>query len=360
MLHPRAGRCIVGIFAASRTHFHKESQAKELCHVPSRPRTRSVPAPLLPLPAPPRPSRRRLPGGLFLGGAALGGVALTGLSWSVLAAAEPELPTPPRRGGPLRGQADLHLRHLQAAPADELADLGRHRDPGGRRRGSGAHQGRTGQAQGRRPISRSSSCPWPPCRSGRRRRGRRRTSPTADVLLVYAAGGDMDCSTRRRRLGKDTIFFVRHKSGPGLPLVRDHQPALPAPAHRHAGRQGHRRSTTWWSTARTRSSGGCGRCAGCATRSARKILAIGGPGGWAQPGDVVPTWSQEALEARHPDRHLRRAGQADQGRPAPTRRPWPWPSRAGRGLPEAARHHAGNRDGSSSTTPSCWSRSSAG
>ncbi|MFH1716505.1 MAG: twin-arginine translocation signal domain-containing protein, partial [Planctomycetota bacterium] len=37
---------------------------------------------------------------------------------------------------------------------------------------------------------------------------------TADVFLVYAAGGGMDTFAKLAERGKDMIFFCRHKSGP--------------------------------------------------------------------------------------------------------------------------------------------------
>ena len=41
-----------------------------------------------------------------------------------------------------------------------------------------------------------------------------------------------------------------------------------------------------------------------------KILAVGGPGGWAQPAGVIPELARKTLETRHPNRHLRRTRQA--------------------------------------------------
>ena len=107
------------------------------------------------------------------------------------------------------------------------------------------------------------------------------TWPSADVMLVYAAGGWMDTFNAIGKLGKDMIFFCRHKSGTGLSLVRDHQPALPAAAHRYLGGQGHRR--------RRRGDRQPGRIAVAAAGAVRAAqhrrhadrLTIGGPGAWA-------------------------------------------------------------------------------
>ena len=95
-----------------------------------------------------------------LAGAVLGSVALAGLSWSALAAAEPDVPqAPPRR--PLVVKP-IFTYPLPAPPAaDQLAQLGRHPDPAGRRGRGGADPRRDRTSSRPRPISRWSSCPWP-------------------------------------------------------------------------------------------------------------------------------------------------------------------------------------------------------
>lgn len=217
----------------------------------------------------------------FLGGAALGGMALSGLSWSTLAAAEPGIAAvPPRKplvvkplflyrtykrreqtswrswGGTgtqeeadqelvrirgelekLQKEADFPVQFLPVAPitaAAQLASLG--------------------------------------------------DLASADALLVYAADGDLNAIAK---LGKDTIFFVRHKSGPvylyyeiiSPRFLRQHTDDLKVQGIDFDDVVVDSQEEILW---RLRSLCGLRNTLGA------KILAVGGPDAWAQPKDVVP------------------------------------------------------------------------
>ena len=104
---------------------------------------------------------------------------------------------------------------LPSAPADELAELGR--DPNrGRRpcRSCPDSRGLDELSRGRL----SAECRrWRPC-AARRSWPRTTATSRADALLFYAGGdggGDLMANVNHiDGLGKDVIFFVRHKSGP--------------------------------------------------------------------------------------------------------------------------------------------------
>jgi hypothetical protein len=109
----------------------------------------------------------------------------------------------------------------------------------------------------------------------------------AHVLLVYAAGGWMDVFDALGKTGKDRIFFCRHKSGP---VYLWYEIISPRYLRQHTDRlavQGvdeddviiDSQDEILW---RLRA------LAGLQNTMGTKILAIGGPDGWAQPAGVVP------------------------------------------------------------------------
>ena len=166
----------------------------------------------------------------------------------------------------------------------------------------------------------------------------------ADVLLVYAAGGWMDVfdALDKTRQGHDLLLPPQVRAG--LPLVRDHQPALPAPAHRRAGRQGRRR--------RRRGRRQPGRDPLAAAGPVRAAEHAGHedpghrrPGAWAQPAGVVPKLVVDKWKLDIVDRLLRRAGQADPRGPGRRRRPSDGPGAGPTPTSTAPRHDAGDRAG---------------
>ncbi|NUQ65219.1 MAG: sugar isomerase [Pirellulales bacterium] len=107
---------------------------------------------------------------------------------------------------------------------------------------------------------------------------------SADALLVYAGDGDLNAIAK---LGKDTIFFVRHKSGPvylyyeiiSPRFLRQHTDDLAVKGIDFDDVVVDSQEEILW---RLRSLCGLRNTVGT------KILAVGGPSAWAQPKDVVP------------------------------------------------------------------------
>jgi hypothetical protein len=109
----------------------------------------------------------------------------------------------------------------------------------------------------------------------------------ADVYIVYAAGGGQDTFARLAEHGKDMIFFCRHKSGP---VYLWYEIISPRYIRQHTDTQALQgiddrdvvidsQDQILW---RLRA------LCGLRNTMGTKIIAIGGPGGWAQPRGVVP------------------------------------------------------------------------
>ena len=109
----------------------------------------------------------------------------------------------------------------------------------------------------------------------------------ADVYIIYAAGGGMDTFAKLAESGKDIIFFCRHKSGPvylwyeiiSPRYLRQHTDKLALKGIDDGDVVIDNQDEILW-----RLRGLCGLHNTIGTR----IIAIGGPGAWAQPRDVVP------------------------------------------------------------------------
>ncbi|MGC8643383.1 MAG: sugar isomerase [Isosphaeraceae bacterium] len=217
----------------------------------------------------------------FLEGAVLGGTVLSGLAWPALAVAnQGELPLPPprrplvvkpvliysvptrqsqtswRSWGGIETEADA--RNERARINAELEKIG-------------------GKADF--PVKFLAVAPVKSVQSIRELADLK----DADVLLVYAAGGEV---TGVETLGKDVIFFLRHRSGPvslwyeivSPRLLRKHTDD-PKIRSIDAGDVvvDNLEELTW----RLRS-----LCGLVNTQGAR-IVAVGGPGAWAHGKDVV-------------------------------------------------------------------------
>ncbi len=219
-----------------------------------------------------------------VGGATVFGAALTGLTWSSVAMAEAEGPagpirkplvvkpilmydTPQRRpqtswrnwgGIETQEQAEKELRAIKA----ELAALEKKADfpveflaPAGAR-----------NADELKKIS---------------------DLDQADTYLVYAAGGWMGIFDELNKRGKNMIIFCRHKSGPvylwyeiiSPRYLRQHTDTLAVTGVDDNDVVIDSQDEILW---RLRAL--CGLKNTLGTR----IIAIGGPGAWAQPADVVP------------------------------------------------------------------------
>ncbi|MCU0913377.1 MAG: twin-arginine translocation signal domain-containing protein [Planctomycetes bacterium] len=114
----------------------------------------------------------------------------------------------------------------------------------------------------------------------------------ADVCMVYAAGGGQDTFDELAKRSKNMIFFCRHKSGPvylwyeiiSPRYLRQHTDALKVQGLDDGDVIVDNQDEILW---RLRAL--CGLQNTLNTR----IIAIGGPGAWAQPKDVVPNLVKE-------------------------------------------------------------------
>ena len=115
---------------------------------------------------------------------------------------------------------------------------------------------------------------------------------SADLFLIYAAGGGSENFDTLNKMGKNIIFFCRHKSGPvylwyeiiSPRFLRQHTDILAVKGIDEADVVIDSQDELLW---RLRALGGLKN-----TINSR-ILAIGGPGAWSQPLDVVMKTVQE-------------------------------------------------------------------
>jgi hypothetical protein len=216
----------------------------------------------------------------------LGGIALTGLTWSRLAAAEPELLMPGTRRA-------LRVKPVLVYSTYTPVEQRSWRSWGGIQTQADADAEVT-RIQGEIKKLEAAAdfpvefLPVSAVRNSAEMAGHADVEK-ADVLLVYAAAGDLNTFPK---LGKDCIFFLRHKSGP---LYLHYEIISPRFLRQHTDRRAvvgiddedvvvdSLDEITW----RLRSL--------CGLRNAlgTKILAIGGPGGWAQPKGVIPALVEE-------------------------------------------------------------------
>ncbi len=224
-------------------------------------------------------NRRVFLGGLG-GAAALGGIALTGLSWSALAAEQAEDATPPKRR-PLVVKPvlayDLPVRQPQTSwrswggvqtQKDVDSELARIKGELDKL-----------QAAGDFPVA------FLPVAAGRNAGelgAAKDEIASADLTLLYAAGGSRDILEMIGKTAKNTIVFCRHKSGPAYlwyeivsPIfLRNHTDKLAVKGiDDHDVVIDSQEELLW----RLRSLCGLQNTVGC------KILAVGGPSGWCTP-----------------------------------------------------------------------------
>lgn len=219
----------------------------------------------------------------FLGGTALGGVALSGLSWSLLSAAEGELDSPPPRK-PLKvkpifiynvpkRREQWSWRHWGGIETPEQAD-----EEVVRIRGELDQL----KASADFPVE---FLPLAAIRAARELD----ESPDvqeADTLLVFAAGGGGGDYNAIGNLKKNTILFVRYRSGPvylwyeivSPRYLRQHTDTLQTVGIDEQDVVVDRMDEVLW---RLRALCGLKNTVGT------RIVAIGGLGGWAQPRDEV-------------------------------------------------------------------------
>ncbi|UCG28022.1 MAG: hypothetical protein JSV24_01300 [Bacteroidales bacterium] len=118
---------------------------------------------------------------------------------------------------------------------------------------------------------------------------------SADLFLVYAAGGWMDTFDRLHKTGRDMIFFCRHKSGP---VYLWYEIISPRYLRQHTDKPAitgvndddvviDSQDELLW---RLRA------LCGLKNTINTTILAVGGPGAWAQPEGVVPKLTEEKFK----------------------------------------------------------------
>ena len=221
----------------------------------------------------------------FLGGmsaaAALGSAAIGGLSWSALAATGTEIgPAPPRR--PLVVKPVFIYQIHKPAPQTSW------RPWGGIHTQQDADQ-EVARIQGElEKIRATADFPMQvlPVASAPNAGEllKHNDVASADVLVVYAASGWIE---GLEKLGKPVVFFLRHYSGPlslWYEIVSPHYLRQRTDQQKIKGIEprdvvvDNFAELTW----RLRS------LCGLVNTLGTKILAIGGPGAWAQPGQVVP------------------------------------------------------------------------
>ncbi len=118
---------------------------------------------------------------------------------------------------------------------------------------------------------------------------------SADVLLIYAAGGWMDTFDALHKKKKNMIFFCRHKSGPvylwyeiiSPRFLRQHTDQLAVSGVDEEDVVIDSQDEILW---RLRA------LCGLKNTLHTGILAIGGAGGWAQPKNVVPGLVEEKFK----------------------------------------------------------------
>jgi hypothetical protein len=223
-------------------------------------------------------TRRGFLGGL--GGAAIGGMALTGLTWSSLSAAQPGVAAaPPRR--PLVVKPIFLFRLFKPVAQRSWRSWG------------GLHTQQDVDQEAARikgemaKLQQAADFPlkFLPLAVLNNESGLDKDPDiqAADVLLVYAYNGNLNAIAA---LKKDTIFFVRHQSGPvylyyeiiSPRFLRQHKDDLAVEGVDFDDVVVDNQDEILW---RLR--------ALCGLRNAvgTKILAVGGPGGWAQPNEVI-------------------------------------------------------------------------
>lgn len=220
-----------------------------------------------------------------MGAATLGGVALSGLSWPALLAGEPEAEVPGLLRRPLKAKPVLIHSLPQRRPQTSWRDWG------------GIHTQQAAAAEVARIREEldtlRSGADFPveflPVSTAHTPADIAAIAdiPSSDVILVYAAGGWLDIYNALGDQKKDMIFFCRHKSGPvylwyeiiSPRYLRQHTDSLAVKGVDDEDVVIDSQDEILW---RLRA------LAGLRNTIGTRIVAIGGPDGWAQPPGVVP------------------------------------------------------------------------
>jgi hypothetical protein len=219
-----------------------------------------------------------------MGGAAALGVALTGLSWPVLSAAERQDEAGPKR-------RPLAVKPILLYSTPKPRSQSSWRSWGGIRTQQDAEQevGRIKREVSELEAKADFPVEFLPIAAikGAGELSDLGDLDKADVFLVYAAGGGMDTFAKLAERGKDMIFFCRHRSGP---VYLWYEIISPRYLRQHTDTRSIKgiddgdviidsQEEILW---RLRA------LCGLRNTMGTRIIAIGGPGGWAQPRDVIP------------------------------------------------------------------------
>ena len=228
------------------------------------------------------------------GGLGVLGTALTGMTWSDVQGAE--LKTPPVRRA-------LVVKPIFTYPQPQRSPLTSWRNWGGieTQEDVRAEAARIGGELAQLKATSDFPLEFLPLATVRRPEelaAHNEDIAKADLLLFYAAGdggGDLMANVNHiDQLGKRIIFFVRHKSGP---LYYWYEGAMARLLHQHTDDLATKSIgyedvvVDSMDEVRWRLRALCGLCNTMGSR----IVAVGGPGGWAQPaGQWFPHWPADA------------------------------------------------------------------
>jgi hypothetical protein len=247
----------------------------------------------------------------FIGGVTLGSALFAGVTWGKLAEETPELPMPPGRL-PLKVKPVLLYRVYQPRPQTSWR-------PWGGIQTEEAAADEVKRIQGElQKLQAAADFPLEmadlTATKNAAELGKMPDVQGADVLLVYANDGDLNAIAA---LKKDTVFFIRHKSGPvylyyeiiSPRFLRQHTDELKVRGMDNDDVVIDSYDEVLW---RLR--------ALCGLKNARnqRIIAVGGAGAWAQPPKVVPElvkkiWNTEIIDLPYPELgKMIQAARADQ------------------------------------------------
>jgi len=219
-----------------------------------------------------------------MGGAALLGTALTGLTWAAVSGAEAESETAPKRRA-------LKVKPIFIYDTPQSRPQTSWRSWGGIQTEQDANEEVARIKRELDELAKKADFPLdvqPIAKvNGSRGMPSEGMLKAADVFIVYAAGGGMGNFDTLAKMGKDMIFFCRHKSGPvylwyeiiSPRYLRQHTDALKVKGMDDSDVVIDSQDEILW---RLRSLCGLHNTMGT------KIIAVGGPGAWAQPANVVP------------------------------------------------------------------------
>jgi hypothetical protein len=218
------------------------------------------------------------------GGATLFGAALTGLTWSTIATAQTQSETAPKR-------RPLLVKPVLIYDVPQPRKQTSWRSWGGIQTEQGAEQEVARIQTELNDLTKQADFPvkFLPISRTRNAAGLAGAADLdkADAFLVYAAGGGMDTFDALAKKSKDMIIFCRHTSGPvylwyeiiSPRYLRQHTDTLAIKGVDDADVVVDSQDEILW---RLRA------LCGLRNTMGTRIVAIGGPGAWAQPAGVVP------------------------------------------------------------------------